>query len=139
MYRNEFEVAAYQEWSTAGQVKGGGVDTAMGLHKVGDHNQLYMFVAVQTAYPSYSDRGPDLNITIEIPSTKLNVQGAPGVTATTLPVLDLGLTPSTSKAWVFDVTEFALGWMNVNHWLSVGGGSTARATYAITLVGKGYH
>jgi hypothetical protein len=138
MYRNEFDVVPYALRSTP---SGTLVGTAGVIQEAGDHNELYLFVGRASAFPSYSDRGPTLNVRVELPAAKFKAweTNIPGVTATSF-AIDFGAEPSTAKGYWVDILPWALGRIAVTADLAEGvGGATARATYAITVVGRGYH
>ena len=137
MYRNEFLVVPWALRSTPSGVLAG---TSGVVPNAGEHNELYLYVARGSAFPSYSDRGPDLDVRVEIPP--FNMIGAqdvaPAMIATSFSI-DFGSEPSTAKGYWVDITPWALGRIAVIANLSEGGGgATARATYAITVIGRGY-
>ena len=137
MYKNEYEIVSYGKRSTASGVKAG---TPIAIDGLGNHNQLIMLIAKASSYPSYSNRGPHLNVNILCPVAKVDgYVGLPGVVCTSFS-LSWNIQPSTSKAHVIDLTPWALGRLafQVNLEDTAGATTTARATYAVSLIGKGY-
>ena len=137
MYRNEFQVVPYAMRSTPGGILSG---TPGVVQEAGHHNELYLFVGKASSFPSYSNRGPTLDVRVDLPAAKLEAWDTdiPGVTATSFAV-DFAAEPSTAKGYWVDIGPWALGRIAVTANLDAGASNTARATYAITLVGRGYH
>lgn len=135
MYTNEFPVVPYGMRSTASGVF---VGTPGLLTDAYNHEKVILYVGRTSAFPSYSDRGPTLNVRIEMATNSMNgMHDLPAVLATTLPV-DFGRQPSTALGYFLDITDIAIGRMSITADLVSGvSGATARATYAVTVVGKG--
>ena len=135
MYTNEFQVVPYGMRATASGLYAG---TPGVLHEAYDHNKVMLYVGRASAFPSYSDRGPNLNVRVEMTVAKLRgLHDLPAAIATAFSI-DFGNEPSTARAYTVDITDWALGRMAITANLEEGvGGATARATYAITVVGKG--
>jgi hypothetical protein len=135
MYRNIFEVVPYGMRSTSSGLK---VGTPGVVADAGEHNQVLLYIGKASAFPSYTNRGPSLNVIVWAPIAKvLTYTNIPGAIATSFSV-DFGSQPSTARSYTVDITNWALGRIAVQANLQGDAGATARATYALTVVGKGY-
>lgn len=137
MYKNEYLIVPYGMRSTPSGVKYG---TPVSVDGLGEHNQLIMLIAKSSSFPRYSNRGPHLNVNILCPVANVDgYKGFPGAICTSFS-LSWNIQPSTSKAHVIDITPWALGRLafQVNLEDTAGATTTARATYAVTVIGKGY-
>lgn len=134
MYTNYFKTAPLVLRTTS---DGTYVGTAV-ANDIGNHDKVLLYVGVASAHPHYSDRGPNLTINLWSAITNPGQFGGIGAISTTLPVMNLGEEPSTAKSFVFDITNYALGWVAVEPLLSEGiSGATAQATFEITIIAKG--
>jgi hypothetical protein len=142
MYRDIHRVADYATYATAvGSFKGGGTDTAAALiNDVGNYDKVYLHVGYASSYPSYDSRGPTIEIQLTAPVDHPTsvYSGAPGAQVGRF-TIDVAAIPTTPTNYIFDITDSALGRMGVNHWLTQSGaGTTARATYSVQVVGRGW-
>lgn len=139
MYKNNFVVSPYGMRSTAsGAPTGFKVGTPLVIDGAGLHQTLYLRVDKASSFPKYSDRGPNLIVNIWSAMGQVDGYGAPAILATSISI-DFGLVPSTARPYTYDITQYALGRLTVRADLQAGANpATARATYAVVVVGKGY-
>lgn len=104
-------------------------------------NSMYIKVGVTTAFPNYSDRGPDLNLNVYLYTDGVKSSSnfsAPNGIATTK-AFNFGATPSTAKSYIWDISGYGYGDVAIGHSLASGvGGATARATYSVQFIAKGW-
>lgn len=137
MFKNEYQVVPWAMRSSATSKWG----TSKAIMDAMNYNELYMWISKGSSFPYYEDKGPDLNVTITLPAYQLSGYGPyPAIKCTSFS-LDWGKNCTTAQAYCIDITKYALGAIAIKADLIKGAGSplnTARATYGITVFGRGY-